>query len=132
MVSDVKVKANLLDKHGKVIETLDVPKTDAGKYTTETLRKGSYNFLACDEGMRYEPQLSGEVQLGENDNKKVTLVLGDQRRQVAISGLATGAKVCLIHKATGCEATREIDNEGNILIRGTEDHYDIDPRGPCR
>ena len=91
-------------------------------------------LFACDDSLNYEPAQSELFSLGDNDSTKApTLVLGDHPvDEVPISGVAAGAKICLIHKETGCKATRDIDGNGNILIRGDRDHYDYKPPQACK
>lgn len=115
----------------KVIDVLDVPEKETGKYTADRLRKGFYLLFACDATLTYEPAQSERFQLGDNDSKKIpTLVLGDTGDEVPVSG-KVGAKICLIHKVTGCKATKEIDAQGTISIRGDRDHYDYKPPEAC-
>jgi len=130
MVADVKVIAKHLDSKSKeVIEMLEISEA-AGKYTAERLRKGLYEFIACDRGLKFEPDFN-EIRLGENDSKRFTLVLGEQLITQPVVGISPGNKVCLIHTHTGCEATREIDGHGNIQYRGLQEHYHIEPQ-VCR
>jgi hypothetical protein len=128
VVGDVKVVARHFDpEKKKLIEVIEIPEA-AGSYTAEHLRKGLYEFIACDLGLKFEPDLL-EHQVGENDRRRsFTLVLGDQPKTQRVPGLQPGTDVCLVHGPTGCEATRTIDGDGNIQYRGFSEHYHVEPR----
>jgi hypothetical protein len=127
VVSDVKV----LVKNLKSGEVLDVPETGTrtGKYTIERLKRGSYNFFACDDHLDYAPD-SNPIELEENTSKKFTLVLGEKPGTL-FAGTGAGAKRCVRHRATGCEATKDVDQNGNIPIRGLAEEYDVVGSGAC-
>jgi len=132
MVSNVTVKARLLDPKSKAtVEVVDGRAIGTNTYQVERLRKGLYEFYACDDGLAYEPSVSSEVHLGENDSKTIpTLVLGEQQsREVSFQGINPGTKVCLIHRQTGCQATRTMgkarDGSGGLSIRGIQEHFDV-------
>jgi hypothetical protein len=140
MISDVKVMAKHLDPKSTpesdpnsqmVIDVQEIPQTETAKYATERLRKGKYEFFACDDGLKYEPGYDF-IQVGESDNKKMTLVLEEQLRTQPLVGVAAGSKVCLVHIHTECKATREVDSRGNIQYRGLQEHYHIEPQACTR
>jgi hypothetical protein len=101
-----------------------------GGYTTDRLIAGKYEFLACDDGLTYEPT-SQEMTLHENESRRLTLVVGDQRRPVPVTGVAAGGKVCVKHLLTGCQATREIDSDRKIVLRGLQEDYQV-TLGACK
>ncbi len=136
LVSDVRVMAKHLkpkstpesDPNSEmVIDVQEIPQTETAKFTTERLRKGRYEFFACDEGLKYEPGYDF-IEVGESDTKNVKLVLEEERRTQPLSGVPEGTKVCLVHIHTGCKATREVDSNGNIQYRGFQEHYHIEPQ----
>jgi len=126
MVSDVKVlvkKLKSMEDH-IVLQTLDVPETETGRYEIERLRKGIYEFLACDKDLLYKPD-AYPISLDDNESKKFTLVLGDEKLgKLVIQGVSDGTTVCLRHQATGCEATKQVVN-GSIPIRGPGQFYNV-------
>jgi hypothetical protein len=138
VVSGARVVARLLgpvkrgSKTREVLQVIDVPEKETGRYTADRLSMGEYQLFACDDGMNYEPQISEVFQLGDNDTKKIpTLVLRDEPQledPPPFSGLPKGAKICVIHKATGCKVTKTIDGHGNITIRGIWEHYGFEPQ----
>ena len=139
LVSDVKVMAKHLkpestpesDPNSELFfDVQEIPQTETAKYSTERLKKGKYELFACDDGLKYEPGYDS-IQVGDGDNKRLTLVLEEQAITHPYKGGTVGTKVCLVHIHTGCRATREVDSNRNIQYRGLQEHYRIDEPKAC-
>ncbi len=142
MVPDVKVMAKKIEPQprkkdkSKVAdnahaEVSEVPETETGKYVIERLKKGKYRFYACDDLLTYEPDFN-DVDVGDNDAKKFTLVMQEQLTTQPVSGATAGSKVCLIHDETGCFAAKMVDRGGKITYRGVQDHYHVEDIQACK
>jgi hypothetical protein len=139
VVTQAKVNYRLVKEGPKagskreVLEEGDIPE-DSGRFIAQRLPKGFYQFVACDDGLKFEPAVI-EVRLGNNDSRTLTLELNDLSVRQPVTGMAVGSQVCLIHLETGCKASREVkkDQKGKTYIeyRGLNEHFTVEPQA-CR
>jgi|SRR5579864_2297935 len=134
-VPKVTVMARRIDPRSKAILQTFIGRAIAtNTFLVERLRKGSYEFYACDDTLTYEPAVSDDLALGDNDSKKIpTLVLGDQSKTVPWEHDPPGTSVCLVHKQTACEAPRVIgqarkkdgSETGSLSIPLFQEHFEV-------